>query len=78
MKFLLLLGLFLLIGYCWRSLRSAPARVAAPAAGAAPEPAPAPTMLRCLHCGVHLPPADAITGHAGVYCSEAHRAIRER
>jgi uncharacterized protein len=32
------------------------------------------TMLACVHCGVHLPKADALFDVGGKpYCSEAHR-----
>jgi uncharacterized protein len=31
-------------------------------------------MVRCAHCGLHMPAADAIAGPGGaVYCSVAHR-----
>ena len=33
------------------------------------------TMVRCAHCGVHLPTGESImVGHKS-YCSEAHRRI---
>ena len=35
------------------------------------------TMLRCAHCGLHLPATDTIAGLAGVYCSNAHRQAAE-
>lgn len=45
-----------------------------------PPPVGAPqAMLRCAHCGLHLPAADAITGPDGeVYCSAAHRQAAMR
>jgi uncharacterized protein len=31
-------------------------------------------MVRCAHCGLHLPATEAIAGPGGaVYCSTAHR-----
>ena len=30
-------------------------------------------MVRCAHCGVHLPRGDAVPGGAHMYCSTAHR-----
>jgi uncharacterized protein len=31
-------------------------------------------MVRCAHCGLHLPATDALAGPDGaVYCSTAHR-----
>jgi uncharacterized protein len=29
-------------------------------------------LVRCAHCGVHLPRADAVLVEARVYCSPAH------
>lgn len=47
---------------------------AAPAPGRASTPAAAsPTMVRCAHCGVHLPQAEAVTAGALHYCSPQHR-----
>jgi uncharacterized protein len=41
------------------------------AAGGAPAPQ---AMVRCAHCGLHLPQADALAGADDrPYCSEAHR-----
>jgi uncharacterized protein len=34
-------------------------------------------MLRCAHCGTHLPQTEAITGRQGHYCSLAHRQQSE-
>lgn len=36
-------------------------------------------MVRCAHCGVHLPAADALADAAGRhYCGEAHRKAGPR
>ena len=34
-------------------------------------------MVRCHHCGVHLPGSDAVNGRDGAYCSVAHRRESE-
>ncbi len=34
-------------------------------------------MTRCVHCGVHLPQADAVHGPQGDYCSLEHRQQHE-
>jgi uncharacterized protein len=34
-------------------------------------------MLRCAHCGTHLPQTEAIAGRQGHYCSLAHRQQSE-
>lgn len=41
-----------------------------PGAGNAVEP-----MVRCAHCGVHLPASDAVTAAGLVYCCPAHREL---
>lgn len=72
MKYLLVLGVVLLILGLARALRRVGSKPARPAAGAGklvPE-----EMVRCSHCGVHLPRREALVdGAAGLYCSEAHR-----
>ncbi|QLP99473.1 MAG: hypothetical protein HZY78_03600 [Burkholderiaceae bacterium] len=35
------------------------------------------TMVRCAHCGTHVPQADALRGRQGWYCSAAHRDQHE-
>lgn len=41
--------------------------------------AQAPAMLACAHCGVLLPPDEALTDAAGeAFCSEAHRLAGPR
>jgi uncharacterized protein len=32
-------------------------------------------LVRCTHCGVHLPRADAVMAEARVYCSPAHARL---
>ena len=44
---------------------------------AAPD-APPQTMLACAHCGMHLPPNEALPGRGGVFCGEPHRSAYER
>jgi uncharacterized protein len=31
------------------------------------------TMIRCSHCGIHLPQAEALAGDRGFFCSQEHR-----
>jgi len=85
MKYLLVLAVLWVAIWLWRKnrreeMREAEREQAAaraqrpPAAPAAPQ-----TMLRCAHCGVHLPASDAIAGPGEtVYCSAAHRQAAER
>jgi uncharacterized protein len=71
MKYLLVLLVVVLVLWAMRSVRRVDAKPSARAArppGAQPE-----EMVSCLHCGVHLPRRDAVTGPQGLYCSDAHR-----
>lgn len=34
-------------------------------------------MVACAHCGVHVAASEAVQGHQGLYCGEAHRALAE-
>ncbi len=43
-----------------------------PPPGAAADPR---LMLRCAHCGLHLPASDALRLGDAVYCSEAHKRL---
>lgn len=74
MKFFLLIVVVLAGVWLWRLNRPADAsqKVNKPPPG--PEPL---DMVRCLHCGVHLPSAEAIQGTHGPYCSVDHRQRAE-
>lgn len=76
MKFLLFLVIVLLLAWLWRSSRrndKRPDQAATP-----PPPPPGPQeMVRCAHCGVHLPLGDAVVGRIGQYCSHEHRQNAE-
>ena len=37
-------------------------------------PVQAEDMVRCVHCGVHLPKQESILAGGKFYCSEAHRS----
>jgi uncharacterized protein len=41
-------------------------------------PATPMAMVRCAHCGVHLPQADAVQQHHHHYCCAAHCALGPR
>ena len=74
MKYLLVRAVVFVASWLWRKgrreeLRSRPPPRATPPAVGAPQ-----AMVRCAHCGLHLPAADAISGPDGaVYCSAVHR-----
>ena len=70
MKGLLLLVVILAGLWLWRARRPAPP----------PRRDPAPSaqeMVRCAHCGVHLPQADAVHGRLGHYCCQEHQRSAE-
>ena len=70
MKFLLLVLVALAVIWLWRLNRPSDASKKADTPPATPEPL---DMLRCLHCGVHVPSAEAVQGKKGPYCSVDHR-----
>ncbi|MFV0681619.1 PP0621 family protein [Ottowia sp.] len=44
---------------------------------AAPRTPPTLPMVRCAHCGTHIPGNEVVPGHQGSYCSAAHRRDAE-
>jgi uncharacterized protein len=74
MKYLLLFFIFMVLLYQWRQARQPKvrqaARKSAPGSGAV-------AMVRCAHCGVHLPATDAFPGATALYCSGEHRRAQE-
>ena len=81
MKFLIIVFIFAFLIMFWRKRQAeeAPPEKARPAprAPSAKKSAGPRLMVACTHCGTHLPQEDAITGKRGIYCSTAHRMLRE-
>ena len=75
MKYLIVLVVVVLV-VLWlaRSARRAPEIRKRPAQ----RPPALEEMVRCAHCGVHLPRSEALPGRGGLYCGPAHRAEAER
>jgi uncharacterized protein len=73
-KYLLLFFIFMVLAFQWRQARSAKVKQAARKSAAQVDVV---NMVACAHCGVHLPAGDAIAGARGMYCSAAHRQVRE-
>ncbi|WP_395138821.1 PP0621 family protein [Schlegelella aquatica] len=71
MKYLILIGMVVLLLWLARTVRPRVPGDSRRSATSAP-PAPQP-MVRCAHCGLHLPEQDALPGRGGHYCSEEHR-----
>ena len=42
-------------------------------AGTRPAPGAGEDMVRCTHCGVHLPRSESITTQGSFYCSPEHQ-----
>ncbi|WP_240494540.1 PP0621 family protein [Azonexus hydrophilus] len=66
LKYLLLLILALVVWWAWKK------RAELPPAAETPPPLPE-RMVRCAHCGVHLPESDALADGDRHFCNEAHR-----
>ena len=72
MKYLLLLGV--VFGLIWWIKLSRPASTENKSSGNSEGPQ---NMLRCAHCGLHLPDNEAVMSRNTAYCSDAHRALAE-
>jgi uncharacterized protein len=88
MKYVLLLLVLWAAYALWRHQRRQAMRDQRPPPAAAPPPNLGATqqaappadpqhMVRCQHCGVHLPQPDAVRGQLGWYCGTAHRQLAE-
>lgn len=74
MKYLVLIGVVLVVYLLWRSKRGKPGDES-PQMPATPAALPQ-DMVRCPVCSVHLPRADALPDAQGhLYCSNDHRLI---
>jgi len=69
MRYVLIFLAVLLLAWRWRASRSTPKPTARQPQNTAPN---ALTMVRCSHCGVHLPAHDAVQGASGTYCGADH------
>jgi len=81
MKYLMVLVIVLVGLWLWRNnrrtaLRERQSQHATARPDASPEQA-ATEMVACAVCSVHLPRPDALPGHRGIYCSDAHRRQAE-
>ena len=81
MKYLLILGLTLVVIWLWQGKRRATLADKARAQRADPTAARGQVqtteIIACDVCSVHLPRAEALIGGRGVYCSDAHRRQAE-
>ena len=72
MKYLVLLAVLAVVYGLWRNSQRRAAPPPTPDRPAAPPARPEP-MLRCAHCGVHLPQSQALLKDGRSYCCEAHQ-----
>ncbi len=75
MKFLLLSLVALFVIWALKRGRKTPPPEQKPPSATAPE-SPA-EMVSCVHCSLHLPQAEAVSGQKGLYCSTEHRAAAQ-
>lgn len=45
---------------------------------AAPKPAAPESMVRCAHCGIHLPRSEAVLQNGLTWCSTEHAALGKK
>ncbi|MDQ5896263.1 MAG: hypothetical protein RLZZ592_174 [Pseudomonadota bacterium] len=69
---LLVLSVVCLVGWL-RGARRAP-----PAPARAAEPSAPQVMVRCAHCGLHLPESEGLMHDGQAYCSWRHRLAGAR
>jgi uncharacterized protein len=50
-------------------------RTAKPIKRRAEAPKPVESMVRCAHCGIHLPRSDALLVHGQTWCSKEHARL---
>lgn len=44
----------------------------------APKHAAGEDMVRCAHCGVHLPRSESIVSHGECFCTNEHRQLHQK
>jgi uncharacterized protein len=77
MKYLLVIAVVWIAFWIWRQRRREEMRAKPPPQQPRAIPKPQ-AMLRCAHCGVHVPAGEAVPGTGGVaYCSAAHKKASE-
>ena len=76
MKYLLLIGIVLLVAWLWRGNRRVDSGNSQTGGGSAA--VQQQEMIRCPICSVHFPRSDALPGPDGrLYCCAEHRARAE-
>lgn len=74
-KFLLLVALGAIVYFLLRNYKRAIARQQGDDRQAAPAARTSEDMVRCAHCGVHLPRSESYLSGGELYCSDEHRRL---
>jgi uncharacterized protein len=72
-----LIWLLVIVLAIWAFKRSRRVDTVTPEDKPSAPPATPANMAACLHCGIHLPQDEAVTGEKGLYCSTEHRAAAQ-
>lgn len=72
-----LIWLLVIVLAIWAFKRSRRVNSDTPKAQPPVTPSTPANMAVCLHCGIHLPPDEAVTGEKGLYCSTDHRTAAQ-
>ncbi len=72
-----LIWLLVIVLAIWAFKRSRRINTITPEDKPPASPATPAYMAVCLHCGIHLPQDEAVTGEKGLYCSTEHRAAAQ-
>ena len=72
-----LIWLLVIVLAIWAFKRSRRVNSDAPKEQTSATPTTPANMAVCLHCGIHLPQDEAVTGEKGLYCSTDHRALAQ-
>lgn len=78
MKFFLLLALVFVAVWLFRGSRRRDLPGAPPSGMPKADVPPAgESIVACVHCGLHLPRSEAVSGEAGWFCGDAHRLAHD-
>lgn len=79
MRFFLLLALVFVAVWLFRGSRRRDLPGAPPPSGTPKADAhtTGESIVACVHCGLHLPRSEAISGEAGWFCGDAHRLAHD-
>lgn len=77
MRFFLLLALVFAVVWLFRGSRRRDLPGSPTATPQPDTPLAGERIVACVHCGLHLPRSEAISGEAGWFCGDAHRLAHD-